>query len=89
VGMSPIGPMVLAGRSLGHDMPSTEELSTGLAACAVYAGLALALWLAVEVRARQVRKLVDAHRAQLLARLGPAPKSAAEVPSGDEGEPPA
>jgi ABC-type transport system involved in multi-copper enzyme maturation permease subunit len=89
VGMSPIGPMVLAARSLGHDTPSSEELSTGFAACAVYAGLALALWLAVEFRARQVRGLVDAHRAQLLARLGPAPKAATAIPSGDEGEPPA
>lgn len=80
VGMSPIGPMVLAARSLGHDTPDIEELTTGVAACAVYAGLALALWLAVELRARQVRRLVDDHRAQLLARLGPAPKSEIAAP---------
>ncbi len=78
VALSPIGPVVLAARSLSHVVISEEEIGTGLSACVVYGGLALALWLAVEVRSRKVRGLVDAHRAQLLSRLGPAPKSSGE-----------
>jgi hypothetical protein len=71
IGLSPVGPFVVALRFVDGSPPDDAELATAAVACLVYGLLALALWLLVEVRARQVAALVEDHRAKLLVRLGP------------------
>lgn len=77
--LSPVLPALLAiDIGMRNTMPADEALRVVVPAIG-YGLLALALWLAVEVRCIQARRLLAARRANLLARLAPAP--AAPEPS--------
>jgi hypothetical protein len=53
--------------------PDEIELGTMALNALVYGLLAVALWILVEVRVREVARLVEDHKQQLLAKLGPVP----------------
>ena len=79
--LSPILPALLAiDIGMRETMPAPEALRVIVPAIG-YGLLAVALWIAVEVRCIQARRLLAARRANLLARLAPAAAPAAADPS--------
>lgn len=81
IGLSPIGPLLGAIRFMDGSGPDEIELGTLALNALVYALLALAMWILVEVRGREVARLVQEHRQKLLAKLGPVPSRAALGPA--------